>query len=234
MTRIRKVLWLPLLSLTALGTAVRAEAQFAVIDVASVTQLMTEVQTLEEQVATARNQLGQAQAEFAAMTGNRGMQSLLGGTTRNYLPADWPALLATLQGGGALAGEVQGALATASVLSPQRMASLPPQLAAQLQARRSNAALSQGTMQEALRNASGRFASLQQLIDALGSATDQKGTLDLQARIAAEEGMLQNESNKLGTLYHALQAQQSGLAQRERELALAGHGVFVDRLRPRP
>ncbi|MBV9346272.1 MAG: hypothetical protein JOZ03_14915, partial [Gammaproteobacteria bacterium] len=85
----RNPLWILVPLLTALAPIPRAEAQFAVIDVASLTQLVTEVQTLEEQVATARNQLGQAQAEFAAITGDRGMQSLLGGTPRNYLPADW-------------------------------------------------------------------------------------------------------------------------------------------------
>ncbi len=235
MNRTANPIWLPLLVLLALGTVPRAQAQFAVIDVASVTQLMSVVQTLEEQVATARSQLGQAQAEFGAITGSRGMQSLLSGTNRNYLPGDWPTLLLTLQGGGgAVASEVQGALSGVEVLSPQRLASLPPQAAAALQARRARAALAQGTMQAALRNASGRFSGLQQLIDALGGAADQKAALDLQARIAAENGMLQNEGNKLATLYHALEAQQSGLELRERELALAGHGAFADRLRPSP
>jgi hypothetical protein len=47
-----------------LATIPMAQAQFAVIDVASLTQLMSQVRTLEQQVATARNQLTQAQAEY--------------------------------------------------------------------------------------------------------------------------------------------------------------------------
>ena len=78
-----------------------AQAQFAVIDVASVTQLMSQVRTLEQQLATARNQLTQAQAEFDAMTGGRSMERLLGGTARNYLPPSWQSLESTLQGTGA-------------------------------------------------------------------------------------------------------------------------------------
>ncbi|MBV9345417.1 MAG: type IV secretion system family protein, partial [Gammaproteobacteria bacterium] len=194
-----------------------------------------EVQTLEEQVATARNQLGQAQAEFAAITGDRGMQSLLGGTPRNYLPADWAALQGATQGGGSpLAVEVRSALGALSVLAAPRLAALPPGAAAQLQARRDNAALAQGSMRVALRTTSSRFADLQQLIDSLGGAKDQKATLDLQARIGAENSMLQNEGTKLETLYRALQAQQTALSQRERELTVAGHGLFGNRLRPVP
>src|SRR5204862_6245150 len=91
-----------------------AQAQFAVIDVASVTQLMSQVRTLEQQLATARNQLTQAQAEVDAMTGGRTMERLLRGTARNYLPPSWEALESTLEGTGAAAPIVaqgpQGAL----------------------------------------------------------------------------------------------------------------------------
>ena len=62
----------------------------------------------------------------------------------------------------------------------------------------------------ALETTSARFDSLQQLIDAIPQADDQKAILDLQARIAAEQGMLQNESSKLTVLYQAAQAQERG------------------------
>ena len=39
-----------------------AHAQFAVIDIAAVNQLFSEVQQLQQQLATARSQLSQAQA----------------------------------------------------------------------------------------------------------------------------------------------------------------------------
>jgi len=58
-----------------LATTPMAQAQFAVIDVASLTQLMSQLRTLEQQVATARNQLTQAQAEYQAITGARSMSN---------------------------------------------------------------------------------------------------------------------------------------------------------------
>jgi type IV secretion system protein VirB5 len=220
-----------------LGTAPAAQAQFAVIDVASLTQLITQVNALEQQVATARNQLSQAQAEFRAMTGSRGMEQLLGGTPRNYLPASWAGVQDTLQGGAAypaLAAGVRGALQRDAVLSAGQLAALSQPAGAQLQAQRSSAALLQGVTHDALANSSGRFAALQQLIDAIPSAGDQKAILDLQARIAAESGMLQNEHTKLQILYAATQAEQWVNAQRLRELAIAGHGQFASRFQPHP
>jgi len=221
-----------------LATTPTAQAQFAVIDVASVTQLMSQVRTLEQQVATARNQLTQAQAEYQAITGARSMEQLLSGTARNYLPPDWTALHSTLQGAGgaypALAADLSRALKAESVLSAGQLAALSPAAGAQLQAERQSAALLQSLTHEALANSSSRFASLQQLINAIARAGDQKAILDLQARIAAETSMLQNEHTKLQVLYQGVQADQWANAQRLRELTIAGHGQFDSRFQPRP
>ena len=157
-----------------LGTTPMAQAQFAVIDVASLTQLMSQVRTLEQQVVTARNQLTQAQAEYQAITGARSMEQLLSGTARNYLPPDWVALQSTAQGAGgaypALAADLSRALKAESVLSAGQLAALSPAASAQLQAERQSAALLQSLTHQALANSSSRFAALQQLIDAIARA----------------------------------------------------------------
>ena len=214
-----------------------ARAQFAVIDVASLTQLVSEVQTLGQQLATARSELAQSQAEYQSVTGTRGMERLLAGTTRNYLPSDWATLQRTLQGGGsfpALAADLKNALGLTAVLSGPQLAALAPAASTQLQASRQSVALLQSLSHQALANASNRFASLQGLIDAIAGTADQKAILELQARIAAEQGMLQNEHTKLQVLYQALQAEEWASAQRVRELALAGHGQFASRFQPHP
>jgi type IV secretion system protein VirB5 len=215
-----------------------AQAQFAVIDVASLTQLLTQVRTLEQQVATARNQLTQAQTEFQSMTGGRGMEQLLAGVTRNYLPPDWATLENLLQTAAnsypALAADLRSSLSRASVLSAQELEQLGPGAAAELQAGRRSAALLQSLTHQALHNSSARFAALQQLVEAIGRAGDQKAILDLQARIGAEGGMLQNEHTKLELLYQGVQAEQWLAAQRARELTVAGHGRFDSRFQPQP
>jgi len=226
---------------TTLMMAPAAYAQFAVIDAAAVTQLLSEVQTLQQELATTQSQLMQAQAEFQAMTGHRGMQSLLGNTVRNYLPPDWAtlqsALLSTSRGASAyrvLAADVARAIAANSVLPSQQLSALPAAAAQSVQAARQSPALLQALTHEALANTSARFAALQELIDAIGTASDQKSILEVQARIAAEAGMLDNERTKLQDLYQAVQADQLVSAQRTRELIMAGHGQFANRFQPHP
>ena len=95
----------------------------------------------------------------------------------------------------------------------------------QLQAGRiSSAATPQALTQQALSTTSSRFASIQQLITAIGSATDAKGALDLQARIQSEQGLLQTESTKLGILYQVVQAEELTRKQQARENAIASVG----------
>jgi len=229
--------WFPAALVLLSGMASTAQAQFAVIDVASLSQLVSEVQVLEQQLETARGELTQAQSEYQSITGVRGMEGLLRGTERNYLPPDWGTLQSTLQGSARypqLAADVQNALQMLSVLSAQQLAALSPVAAAQLQAQRQTIALLQGLSHESLANSSGRFASVQQLIDTIGQATDQKAILELLARIAGEEDMLQNEHTKLQVLYQGVQAQDLANAQSVRELTVAGHGQFQSRFQPQP
>ena len=94
--------------------------------------------------------------------------------------------------------------------------------------------MQQALSHQALSNASNRFAAIQTLIAAIPSARDQKGILDLQARVSAELGMLQNEQTKVQILNQATQAQESSLRQIGREQVIEGHGSFVARFQPAP
>src|SRR5216684_6391594 len=104
-----------------------------------------------------------------------------------------------------------------AVLSPRRLATLSPADQQQIQAARQWSAMQQALTHEALANVSARFAAIQGLIAAISAAGDQKAILDLQARITAELGMLQNEQTKLQVLYQATQAQESAIRQQARE-----------------
>lgn len=217
-----------LVGVLAVGTSRPAHAQFAVIDVASLGQLVSEVQQLEQQVATARSQLSQAQSEYAAITGGRGMQLLLSGTVRNYLPTSWADLSQVMSGSSAsfpaLAGQVNALRTANAVLTPAQVASLSPMQQAQIASARQSPALLQALARAALANSSDRFASLQQLISAIGGASDQKASLDLNARIAAEEAMLHNEQTKLQMLSQVAESQEWARVQALREQAIADQG----------
>jgi type IV secretion system protein VirB5 len=214
-----------------------ARAQWAVIDVGAIAQLIQEVQTLRQQLLTAEAQLNQAEAALATTTGNRGMQLLLSGIVRNYLPTSAAQLTAALQGTSSypsLASGVQASMTSNAVMSPSQLAALPPPASQQVIADRQAIALRQAVAAQALSNSSGRFASIQSLIAAISSTHDQKGILELQARINAELGMLQNEQTKLQVLAQATEAMSAVNAQREREQIIVGQGQFATRFQPSP
>ena len=211
-------------AVAALVVAPASQAQWAVIDVGAIAQLIQQLYTMEQQLETLQSHYRQAQQEYQSITGSRGMQSLLSGTVRNYLPSDWQALQSTLtQSAGAfpaLSASIQQAIGANAVLSARQLAGFSAPERQQLMGSRQSVAMLQATTQQALTTISGRFASIQQLISAIGSAQDQKGILDLQARISAEQGMLANDQSKLQVIYQAVQAQQWANQQKGQELAL--------------
>lgn len=229
---LRKLRCLLVCIVVGLGITPVAHAQWAVVDVGAIAQLIQQVNTMREQLETTRDQLQQARETLDAMRGGRGMEQLLAGTARNYLPSDWQQLAAVLDqastGYGALAAELHRLMNANAILTPQQIALLSPAERSQLEAARRSSALLQALTREALSATSRRFESIQQLIDAIPRAGDQKAILDLQARIQAEQGMLQNESTKLGVLYQASQAEEWARKQRVREQAIASIGSLRD------
>lgn len=219
------------------AAAPAADAQWAVVDAPAIVQLIQEVQTTAQQLQTAKDQLLQARQALQTMTGDRGMEQLLSGTVRNYLPSTWTQVTGALQGSAGfsvLSAEAQSIVTANAVLSPQRLATLSPSAQQLIQNSRQWSAMQQALSHQALSNASNRFAAIQTLIGAISSATDQKGILDLQARISAELGMLQNEQTKVQILNQAAQAQELSLRQLSREQVVDGHGSFVARFQPAP
>jgi type IV secretion system protein VirB5 len=214
-----------------------ARAQWAVIDAPAIVQLIQEVQTMAQQLATAKSQLLQAQQALQTMTGYRGMELLLSGTLRNYQPANWAEVTGVMQGSGGfgtLSSDVQNLVTKNAVLSPQRLATLSPSAQQLIQSQRQWTAMQQALAHQALSNSSDRFASIQYLISAISTAADQKAILDLQARIGAELGMLQNEQTKVQILNQSTQAQVLSLGQQAREQVIDGHGRFDTRFQPVP
>jgi type IV secretion system protein VirB5 len=192
---------------------------------------------MAQQLATAKAQLLQAQQALQTMTGDRGMESLLSSTVRNYQPMDWAQVTGVMLGSGGLgtlSSDVQNLVTANAVLSPQRLATLSPSAQQLILSQRQWGAMQQALAHQALSNASNRFASIQNLISAISTAADQKAILDLHARISAELGMLQNEQTKVQILNQSTQAQVMSLRQQAREQVIDGHGRFEARFQPVP
>ena len=225
--------------MTAL-VAPAAQAQMAVIDVAAIRQLISQISYWKQQITGMASQLNQLKQTYAALTGPRGMQSLLSlsDAQRNYLPQDWTQMAGVLTGQSAqyaqLAAEAASIAGTRAALTPGALSRLAPSEQQALVEARQSAAGFAAMSREAFAQASARFASLASLIQAIGGATDAKAIADLQGRIGAEQAMLQNEQAKLELLAQAAEADRRLRETQLRELAIAGHGDFATRLHPQP
>ena len=206
-----------------------ANAQVVVIDPAALTQLLIQVQQAASELTLAEKALAQAQQAYNSTTGNRGMQNLLSGTNRNYLPANWTQLTGAMSGSGsgaygALGSDVSATVSRNAVLTSTQTSQLSANELDSITQRRQSVALLEALSRAALSNSSGRFSSMQSLINAIPAATDQKGALDLHARIGAEQGMLQAEQTKLKNLYMAAQVSAETEHERSDEKAIADIG----------
>jgi type IV secretion system protein VirB5 len=225
---VRVLGWVPALVLVL---APVAHAQWAVVDVGAINQLVQEVAVMRQTLSATQQAVNEARSQYAAMTGSYGMSALLGGQNRNYLPQSWSQLQAVIQntGGtyGALASEVQQLVVANAVLSADELAALPSSERSRILAQRQSVALLQAETHVALSTTSARFASLQQLIEAIPHAQTQKAVLDLQARIGAEETMLENDQTKLGVLYEVARANRAAEREQVQEAAIAGIGSYA-------
>jgi type IV secretion system protein VirB5 len=203
----------------------RADAQLAVVDVGAIVQMIAQLRALEQQ-------LDQAKSAYDAITGGRGMERLLAGTARNYLPANWNELSDAMGAAEGLYGELSAGIRELvdlnAILSPEEFARLPASQRRELDAARKSAAMLQSLTRQALAATSDRFGEIQELIDTIGRADDEKAILDLQARISAEHDMLVNENSKLQILFQSMQAEEWSRRQREREHGIAGIGALRD------
>ncbi len=231
----RSTTFLALLFLMGLGVTRQASAQWVVVDPTALTQLLIQVQQISQEITLAEQTLNQAQQAYSAITGVRGMQNLLSGTNRNYLPANWSQLSGALTGSGgayaALGSDVTATVNRNAILTGAQLAQFSPSAVQALTQRRQALALREALARAALSNLSDRFSSLQTLIAAIATASDQKAILDLQARVGSEQSMLANDHSKLTTLYQAAQVAADTERERADEKAIADIGR-LDQLPP--
>jgi type IV secretion system protein VirB5 len=221
-------------------TPLTANAGIPVIDVTAIANLIQQVTYWQQQLVAMTNQLTQLQQTNAALTGTRGMQSVLpmSDLQRNYLPPDYAELMNTVNGRSTtyagLSTQIESAMAANAVLSNAQLAGLDPDTRQVIENARRSTALLTSITQSAYQNTSQRFAALQRLIVMIGAARDAKAIQDLQSRVSAEQAMLTNEQTKLQSLYQITQANHSAQQQRIREQVISGHGGFSSRFAPTP
>ncbi|MEY3201039.1 MAG: hypothetical protein RIR70_589 [Pseudomonadota bacterium] len=186
-----------------------AQAGIPVFDSGSLAQAIKQFQQMQQQFQ-------QMQQQYNSMNGSRGMASLVNNPAlRQYLPADYQTIL---NGGYGNSGAIRQASKIYGI--ENTTIGRNTDTARAFEASANQAAINRATAEEGYRQASQRFASIQVLLDKVNQAPDAKDIADLQARIQAEQVMLQNESIKLQMLAQLQQAQRDLAAQQAAEIGM--------------
>lgn len=193
-----------------------AHAGIPVIDVTSIAQQIAQVTAWGKQYVQMYEQYQQMQQQYNSLNGARGMASLVNNPAlRQYLPADYQTIL---NGGYGNWASIRAAAKVMGV--DETYIGAGTRTAQAFNANAMQTALNRSTAEDAYKQASNRFADIQVLLDRVNNAPDAKDIADLQARIQAEQVMMQNEQNKLAMLSQLAQAQRDLAAQQSIEMRM--------------
>nr|WP_297459452.1 type IV secretion system protein [uncultured Halomonas sp.] len=177
-----------------------------VIDVSSLTQQILQVQHMLNQIEQLKSQLETANKELDSMSGVRGLGNVIDSAYDTAVNVDPNQVLSDAGIRGANEHGLSGEVADLYDSGNQ------------------NAATWLGQSQKSLEQAQERFSELTGLVAEVNNSPDQKDVLDLQARIGAEQVMLQNEMAKLSMLRSQAEANQAMHNQRVQQMRVASSG----------
>jgi type IV secretion system protein VirB5 len=216
-----KKLILAIVSIAALA-ATPARAQIPVTDVAHInTDVQNHIESIAkyvEQINQLIAQLNQMKQQYESMTGNRGLGSLQRDPRyRDYLPTDWQQSYDTLRATGEMTGPAKAIFeATSKFDSCGHVKDELEKTACQ--SRAVKGAMDKAMAVVAYEQARQRASQIEALINEINATSDPKSIQELQARIAGEQALLQNEATKLQLFQMAALAEDRIQEQQQREL----------------
>lgn len=201
-----------------------AQAQgIPVYDASSFAQMVSQMEAMSRDYQKQLEQLDQAIKQADAITGTRNMGALnnssLETELRRYLPTTWAQTMNMMnaQGLGSAGTQTQNiynSLTTAFQPLPgsEFLPSDPNGPIAQALDRRNNTTYAaMAGSEQAYNDVSARINVYENMLQELNNTTDLKSSVDLQARIAVENGMILNELIRL----QAIQIQQKSATDNE-------------------
>lgn len=197
-----------------------ANAQFAVIDVAGLTQAIKQVEAWEKQYKQMTEQQNQLKHQLNAATGSRGLgglssNPLLQGTVPSDLPEMYKALQSRGWSGLSTAGQairLQSKIYNCENRSGEALITCQRLL--------NNGAQQQALLQQALALTTARSAQIQTLQQHINATSDPKSIAELQARLQVETTQVGNDANRLVLMQGLAAAADRSAEQAMREKVL--------------
>lgn len=196
--------------------AARAQG-IPVIDAANLVQTIQQVIHDITKINNQIQQIVQLQQQIASINGIRGLGNILNHPLlQNTIPPEAHTMLQTVSTSG-----YDGLNGTARLLRDAQMVYNCLDLAGadrtQCQARLAQPYQHKGLLQDAMTAATGRMSQIQALMNQINATTDQKSILELQARITAENAMLQHQATQIQMLQGLAESDERINRSRDRE-----------------
>lgn len=170
------------------------------------------------QIQGMKNQLDQAKQTYSSMTGSRGLGNIMNNPAlKNYIPADWQKVYDSVKNGG-----YNGLTSTAKTIRDSNKvydncANLTGASKDTCARSASKGAQDKDYIGNALDAAKGRITQIEGLMNQISGTADAKAIGELQARIASEQAMMQNEATKLQLFKMMGDAEEKLIVQQEKE-----------------
>ncbi len=207
------------LGVASLGVVVGPNTAHAsgipVLDIANLTNAISQYQQMVQQLTQLQNQLAQAKQQYESMTGGRGMGNLA--RTDSYIPKNWQETLGLMGDGGALGGLADQIRQQASQLDKDFFVDVDGVVKQGLEAGMNRAISGQAANAQVYDSSQDRMARLSSLANQIDGASDMKAISDLQARAAIENNMLMNELIKLQSMNAMMEQQRRVAAEQSRQ-----------------
>ena len=204
----------------AVGALACGEARaggIPVIDVANlvqtILQVLNDVTKIENQV----HQITRLQGQLDSINGTRSLGTAFNDPAlKNYVPAEAYTFVNAVGTSG-----YSGLNATAKSLRDAGMVyncmDLSGAARTDCQAALAQPYQHKGLLQDAMKSAAGRLAQVNALMDQINATSDQKGVLEIQARIGAENALLAHEVSQVQMLQGMADSEERIARSRERE-----------------
>jgi type IV secretion system protein VirB5 len=188
-----------------------------VIDIANLIQTITQVLNDVTKIANQVEQIEALQSQLASINGMRNLGNVFDSSAlKNYVPANAYNLVNAVDSSG-----YGGLTATSKTLRDAQMLynclNRAGSARTECQASLAQPYQQKGLLQDAMKAASGRLDQIKSLMTQINGTSDQKAVLEIQARIGAENAMLQHEMSQVQMLTGMADSEERIARSRDRE-----------------
>ena len=188
-----------------------------VIDIANLIQTITQVLNDVTKIANQVEQIEALQSQLASINGMRNLGNVFDSSAlKNYVPANAYNMVNAVDTGG-----YGGLTSTSKTLRDAQMIyncmDRAGSARTNCQAMLAQPYQQKGLLQDAMTAASGRLDQIKSLMNQINGTSDQKAVLEIQARIGAENAMLQHEMSQVQMLTGMADSEERIARSRDRE-----------------